>query len=121
MNLRADLYHSLAEAFADPPEWLTLAGSEWHLYEIASDTECLKDTQCLKKIANIPAESFAARRTRCNSLFVARVVRAFGCTVGVSQSSVCPETFAVAKIYRAAGLRSLALNCQIIFLTSWLS
>ncbi|MEK9162043.1 MAG: molecular chaperone TorD family protein, partial [Chloroflexota bacterium] len=104
-NLRADLYHYLAEAFADPPEWLTLAGSEWHLYEIASDTECLKDTQCLKKIANIPAESFAARRTRYNSLFVgtgrprfwlyesAYLNRLFG-----------PETFAVAKIYRAAGL-----------------
>ncbi len=111
-NLRADLYHSLAEAFADPPEWLTLAGSEWHLYEIASrlmsDTECLSNTRCLEAIADIPAESLSARLARYASLFVgtgrprfwlyesAYLNRLFG-----------PETFAVAKIYRAAGLETV--------------
>jgi TorA maturation chaperone TorD/ferredoxin-like protein FixX len=107
-NLRADLYHALAEAFADPPQWLTLAGREWCLYEIASNTECLKDTQCLEKIANIPAESYAQRLARYTSLFVGTGRPRFWLYESASLNRLLgPETFAVAKLYRAAGLETI--------------
>ncbi len=107
-NFRADLYHYLAEAFADPPQWLTLAGSEWPLYEIASDTECFKDAQCLKQIANIPAESLAARLARYTSLFAGTGRPRFWLYESAYLNRMLgPETFAVAKLYRAAGVETV--------------
>jgi len=105
-NLRADLYHFLAESFADPPQWLTLAGSEWPLYEIASALAI--NAQCLKRLANIPAESYSARLARYTSLFVGTGRPRFWLYESASLNRMLgPETFAVAKLYRAAGLETV--------------
>lgn len=105
---RAGLYQTLAEALAEPPEWLAAAGRDWPLYAQARQLAeaGLGNAASLAALTGLPAEPLDARRARYQALFggpgrprvwlyesAHRGGRPFG-----------PEAAAVARLYRAAGL-----------------
>ena len=101
--LRADLYHALAEALAEPPEWLAEPGGDWPLCEIAVRLAPASAAagRAIQSLAEIQAEPLAVRRARYAALrprlclyeSEALTGRAFGEAV-----------LAVERYYRAAGL-----------------
>lgn len=114
---RASLLLAFAECFAStqhgllagPPLWMTTPARDWPLNADASHfaTESPAARRAILSLSEIPAESLERRRERYDSLFngtngrpclwlyesAARTGRILG-----------PETFAVAKLYCAAGL-----------------
>ena len=114
---RASLLLAFAECFAStqhgllagPPLWMTTPARDWPLNADASHfaTESPAARRAILSLREIPAESLERRRERYDSLFngtngrpclwlyesAARTGRILG-----------PETFAVAKLYCAAGL-----------------
>jgi TorA maturation chaperone TorD/NAD-dependent dihydropyrimidine dehydrogenase PreA subunit len=106
--LRAELYHDLAEALAEPPDWLALPGRAWPLYASAARlaSESAAAGRALAALGRVGAEPLAQRRARYAALFAgpgrpslwlyesqALGGRLFG-----------PQTQAVARVFRAAGL-----------------
>lgn len=108
--LRADLYGALAEALAEPPEWLAWAGREWPLFEIAVRLapESGAARRAVESLAEIRAESLAARRKRYTALFIGSGRPRFWLyeSAFLSGRLIGPETFAVEQLYRAAGLET---------------
>ncbi len=106
-TVRADLYSALAEALAEPPEWLAAPGREWALFEIA--TRLAADARCLSALAEIRAEPLAGRRKRYAALFVGSGRPQFWLyeSAFLAGRILGPDTFAVEKLYRAAGLDTL--------------
>jgi TorA maturation chaperone TorD/NAD-dependent dihydropyrimidine dehydrogenase PreA subunit len=106
-TVRADLYSALAEALSDPPEWMAGPGREWPLFAIA--TRLASDTRCLEMLADIRAEPLAGRRKRYATLFVGSGRPRFWLyeSAFLTGRILGPETFAVEKLYRAAGLDTL--------------
>jgi TorA maturation chaperone TorD len=109
--MRADLYHLLAEALAEPPEWLARAGREWPLYDLVVSLAPESDAAqgAVEALAEVRAEALAARRQRYTALFVGpgrpRVwlyESAF-----LNGRILGPETFAVERAYRAAGVEPI--------------
>lgn len=114
---RASLFLAFAECFAStqhgllagPPLWMMTPARDWPLNADASHfaTESPAARRAILSLSEIPAESLERRRERYDSLFngtngrpclwlyesAARTGRILG-----------PETFAVAKLYCAAGL-----------------
>jgi len=105
--LRADMYSALAEAVSEPPEWMVAPGREWPLFEIA--TRLAPDTRCLSALAKIRAEPLAGRRKRYAALFVGSGRPRFWLyeSAFLTGRILGPATFAVEKLYRAAGLDTL--------------
>ncbi len=105
--LRADLYHALAEALSEPPAWMAAPGREWPLFEIA--TRLAPDARCLSALAAIRAEPLAGRRKRYAALFVGSGRPQFWLyeSAFLTGRILGPETFAVEKLYRAAGLDTI--------------
>src|SRR5919108_55069 len=68
---RAGLYHALAEALADPPQWLAGPGRTWPLFEAALDCAAFSEAARLAvaMLAEVPAEAPARRRARYVALF----------------------------------------------------
>jgi len=101
ITLRADLYHALAEALAEPPEWLAGPGGDWPLYEIAARLAPASAGRALRALAEVRVEPLAVRRTRYTALCPrlclyeseALTGRAFG-----------EAALAVERYYRAVGL-----------------
>jgi ferredoxin/nitrate reductase assembly molybdenum cofactor insertion protein NarJ len=74
MNLnapRSSLYHFLAEALSEPPDWLALSGRERPLYEaaiqLASESEAAR--KAVVAMMDIDEEPIEARRDRYSNLF----------------------------------------------------
>ena len=108
--LRADLYGALAEALAEPPEWLACAGREWPLFEIALRLALPSEAvrRAVESLAEIRAESLAARRKRYTALFIGSGRPRFWLyeSAFLTGRILGPETFAVEQLYRAAGLET---------------
>ena len=110
-NFRADLYHALAEALADPPDWLARPGREWPLFESAVrlTTVSAAARRAVETLAEVPAESLAARRARYATLFVGTGRHQLWLyeSAALSGQLLGPETWAVEKLYHAAGLDTI--------------
>jgi TorA maturation chaperone TorD/formate hydrogenlyase subunit 6/NADH:ubiquinone oxidoreductase subunit I len=108
--LCADLYYALAEAFAPdgPPEWLARPGREWPLFEavvrLGQHSEAAR--RAAEVIAQIGAESQAVRRARYAALFAGAGRPRFWLYESAHRSGrlLGPESFAVERFYRTAGL-----------------
>ena len=107
--LVADLYQLLAEALAEPAEWLSLSGKRMPLYKAVSSLA--KTSPAARKnldaLASIPAESLEARKMRYAAIFnpasgfwLYESAALYGRIIG-------EETFTLAKLYRAAGLEAV--------------
>jgi ferredoxin len=106
--LRADLYQALAEALAEPPEWLALAGCDWPLTAVVRNLagSSVNLDGAVTGLAAVPAESLPARRRRYAAL-------AFGpgrpplwfYESGQREGRLLGQAAgAVARLYQAAGL-----------------
>ncbi len=109
---RAELYQALAEALSQPPDWLSLPGHDWPLFESAARlaTTSPAAQRAIKGLAGIGAESRAAREARYSALFHGSLGRP--CiwlyeSAALTGRILGAETFAVEQIYRAAGLESI--------------
>jgi TorA maturation chaperone TorD/Pyruvate/2-oxoacid:ferredoxin oxidoreductase delta subunit len=106
--LRADLYQALAEALAEPPEWLALAGDDWPLTAVARNlvgsSTAMDDA--VARLVEIPAESLAARRRRYAALSAGpgRPQLWFYESAQREGRLLGQVTLAVARLYQAAGL-----------------
>jgi TorA maturation chaperone TorD/NAD-dependent dihydropyrimidine dehydrogenase PreA subunit len=107
-DLRADVYRALAEALADPPDWLALPGRDWPLFAAALDASAAWPSlrQALTALADIPAETWAQRRKRYQALFICAGRPSLWLYESAAVSGRVPaaETWAVEAVYRAAGL-----------------
>ncbi len=105
---RADLYRALAEALAEPPDWLALPGCEWPLFECAVRLAPVSEAarRGAEAMAEVRAASLAARRERYAALFVGSGRPRFWLyeSAFLTGRLLGPATFAVEKLYRAAGL-----------------
>lgn len=103
--MKVGLYQALAEALAEPPPWLALAGREWPLTDLT--TQLLPGSPAVTALARVPAEPLAERRARYAALFgpAAGPPRFWLYESAFLDGRVVGEaTFAVAKCYAAAGL-----------------
>ncbi len=111
IELHADLYHSLAEALTEPPEWLARRGSEWPLFEVVTRfaRHLAVARHAVAALAEVGAESLAARRARYAALFAGPGRPRFWLYESAHRSGrlLGPETFSVERLYRAAGLNVL--------------
>jgi L-aspartate semialdehyde sulfurtransferase ferredoxin len=103
--LRADFYQALAEALAEPPEWLALAGREWPLRCLALELAGSSAATCdaVAGLTAVPAESLPARRRRYAALGGGPGLWFY--ESGHREGRLLGEaSFAVARLYQAAGL-----------------
>ena len=105
MSEHADLYTALAEALADPPEWLCLTGPEWPLFELAA--HLLPSSTAVPGMALIQAENLSVRQARYAALSSGQSgqPRYWLYESAFLTGRILGEaTFAVAKCYSQAGL-----------------
>lgn len=106
--LRANLYGALAEALAEPPEWMAAPGREWPLFEIAARLAPTSEAarNAVEALAEVRAESPEARRARYAALFVGAGRPRFWLyeSAALTGRILGPATFAVEKLYHAASL-----------------
>lgn len=109
--MAADLYHLLAEALAEPPAWLTPVGREWPLYDLAMSLahESEAAQHAVEALADVRAESIVARRRRYTALFggAGRPQVWLYESAFLTGRILGPETFAVERAYRAAGVEPI--------------
>lgn len=99
----ADLYAALAEVLAEPPQWMSLAGCEWPLFELAASL--LPGSPAVIGLSTLPAESRSERQARYESLFGNGRPRFWLHESGYLNGRILGnETFAVARFYREAKL-----------------
>lgn len=115
--LRADLYGALAEALAEPPEWMAAPGREWPLFEIAARLGPTSEAarNAAEALAEVRAESPEARRARYTALFVGTGQPRFWLyeSAALTGRILGPATFAVEKLYRLAGLNVQRANAEL--------
>ena len=100
---RAALYAALAEVFVEPPDWMSRAGREWPLFELAANL--LPGSPAVPGLSTLPAEPQSARRARYESLFGNGRPRFWLHESGYLNGRILgEETFAVARFYRSAGV-----------------
>jgi TorA maturation chaperone TorD/NAD-dependent dihydropyrimidine dehydrogenase PreA subunit len=108
--LAADLYHALAGALASegPPGWLARAGREWPLFEIAAGLAPTSEAarRALESLGAVRAAPRPALQARFASLFAGPGRPRFWLyeSAWLNGRLLGPETFAVEKLYRLAGL-----------------
>ncbi len=107
--LVADLYQLLAEALAEPPEWLSLPGDQMPLYKAAS--ALAKSSPAARKnldaLASIPAESLVAYQMRYAALFNPKNGIWLYESAALYGRIIGEETFTLSRLYRAAGLETI--------------
>ncbi len=108
---RAKLYWSLAEALAEPPDWLSASGHQWPLCAAALEVaRCATDAaigQTVVELAGIPPEDLSRRRARYEALFLGtgRPPRLWLYESLARDGRLAgPSTAVVWSVYRAAGL-----------------
>ncbi|GAB4504976.1 MAG: hypothetical protein Fur0043_19710 [Anaerolineales bacterium] len=109
MTVRADLYALLAELLAEPPEWMTLPGREWPLFEtltqLAAESEAARRARDL--VAGIRAEGLNQRRERYAALFQSGRPRFWLYESAAKTGKILGEaTFRMAQLLQTAGLGS---------------
>ena len=106
---RADLYALLAELLAEPPEWMSLPGREWPLFDLLTQLAAESDAarHALDLVAGIPSEEVDQRRQRYASLFQAGRPRFWLYESAARTGRILGEpTFAMAQLLQAAGLET---------------
>ena len=106
---RADLYALLAELLAEPPEWMSLPGREWPLFDSLTQLAAESDAarQALDLLAGIPSEGIDQRRQRYAALFQAGRPRFWLYESAARTGKILGEpTFAMAQLLQAAGLET---------------
>ncbi|HEX6386794.1 MAG TPA: molecular chaperone TorD family protein [Anaerolineae bacterium] len=105
---RADLYHTLAEALAEPCQWLALPGHEWPLTQAAARLAPFSEAidKAVDALLEVKAEPLPARRARYTALFAAPDRPRFWLYESMHCQSrfLSLETWALERLYRAAGL-----------------
>ncbi|MBI5293356.1 MAG: molecular chaperone TorD family protein [Chloroflexi bacterium] len=107
---RSRVYHALAEALAEPPDWLALPGCEWPLFEcavrLAPTSEAAR--RAAESLSQVRAESLAARRARYAALFAGPGGPRFWLyeSAALTGRLLGAETFVVERLYRDAGLET---------------
>ena len=104
---RADLYALLAEILAEPPDWMSLPARDWPLFGTLTQLAAESDTarHCLDLLAGAPSEGLDQRRERYASLFASGRPRFWLYESAARTGKILgPQTFEMAKLYRAAGL-----------------
>lgn len=104
---RADLYALLAESLAEPPDWMSLPGREWPLFEtlagLASEFE--PADRYLDRLVGIPAEEPRQRQKRYTAIFASGKPRLWLYeSAALTGKILGPGTFEIARLYQAAGL-----------------
>lgn len=108
MNPRAEIYHSLAEAIFEPPDWIALPGNEWPLFEslklISDYSEAARFA--VSAISEIPSDSLANRRTQYRELFDKSGRPQFWLyeSLHVNGKLAGPVTFEIQHLYKTMGL-----------------
>jgi ferredoxin len=105
---RAQLYQALAEAIADPPEWLAFPGRRWPLYRAATQLASVSQAagREAKAIARINAESLVERQRRYASILGNNGEQLLWTyeSGALHGGLLGPETFEVERWYHAAGV-----------------
>ncbi len=107
------MYHALAEALAPdgPPDWLALPGCQWPLFDCAVRLAPTSEAaRCAaESLAQVRAESLAARRARYAALFAGPGAPRFWLyeSAALTGRVLGAETFVVERLYRDAGLETV--------------
>jgi ferredoxin len=106
---RADLYTLLAELLAEPPDWVSLSGREWPLFEtltgLASESEAAR--RHLDLLAGIPSERADQRLKRYAALFASGRPRFWLYESAAKTGKILgPQAFEMARLYCAAGMET---------------
>ena len=106
----ADLYALLAETLAEPPDWMSLPGCEWPLFDtvsgLASEFESARHH--LDRLASIPPEEINLRRERYTAILASGKPRFWLYeSAALTGKILGPQTFELAQLYRAAGLEAV--------------
>lgn len=108
--LRADLYAALAEALAEPPDWLAAPGRDWPLSESANCLAAASASarRAVQSLAEIRPEPLAVRRARYAGLFAGPGRPRFQLyeSEAVSGRVFGPQATEVERYYSAAGLEA---------------
>lgn len=107
MNVRADMYALLAELLAEPPEWMSLPGREWPLFDTLTglSADWQPANRHLENLAGLPAETPGRRLERYSALFASGRPRFWLYESAARAGKILGETaFEVARLYHAAGL-----------------
>jgi len=107
MSNHTDLYALLAETLAEPPDWMSLPGREWPLFETVASlaTEFESARRHLDLFACIPPEEPNLRRERYTAIFASGKPRFWLYeSAALTGKILGPQTFEIARLYRNAGL-----------------
>ena len=99
----------LAELLAEPPEWMSLPGREWPLFDLLTQLAAESDSahRHLDLLAGIPSESHDQRRERYATLFASGRPRFWLYESAAKTGKILgAQTFEMARLYRAAGLEA---------------
>jgi len=106
---RADLYALLAETLAEPPDWMSLPGREWPLFDLLTQLGAESDSarRHVDLLASIPSEEPDQRRERYAALFASGRPRFWLYESAAKTGKILgAQTFEMARLYRAAGLEA---------------
>lgn len=106
---RSLIYRALSELLAGSPPWAVDSARAWPLYADASRVahESPAARRVILSLSEIPAESIEQRQARYESIFNNRTLNYWLYESAAKTGRILgPDTFAVAKLYHAAGLVS---------------
>lgn len=106
---RSLIYRALSELLAGSPPWVVDSARAWSLYADASRVahESPAARRAILALSEIPAESIEQRQARYESIFNNRTLNYWLYESAAKTGRIIgPDTFAVAKLYHAAGLVS---------------
>jgi len=109
-SYRADLYALLAETLADPPDWMSLAGREWPLFETVAGLASVFESarHHLNLLACISPEEMHRRRERYTAIFASGKPRFWLYeSAALTGKILGPQTFELAQLYRAVDLETV--------------
>ena len=107
---RADLYALLAETLAEPPDWMSLTGREWPLFETVAELVSEFDGahRHLNRLAYIPPEEPHQRLERYRAIFASGKPGFWLYeSAALTGKILGPKTFEMARLYQAAGLETV--------------
>ncbi|HEY5728958.1 MAG TPA: molecular chaperone TorD family protein [Anaerolineales bacterium] len=110
ISVRADLYALLAEALAEPPDWMSQSGNEWPLTETVSrltfEFEAVR--RHLDIFACIPPEEHHIRQKRYTAIFASGKPRIWLYeSAALTGRILGRQTFETARLYRSAGMETV--------------
>jgi nitrate reductase assembly molybdenum cofactor insertion protein NarJ/Fe-S-cluster-containing hydrogenase component 2 len=106
---RAELYALLAELLAEPPDWISLPGRDWPLFDLLTQlvAESGAARRHLDLVAGVRSEEPGQRRGRYASLFASGRPRFWLYESAARTGKILgPQTFEMARLYQAAGLEA---------------